>query len=247
MMVKQLKKITAIILTLCLCASLCACSVFDFRKEQTAPAPEVQATPIPTPEPTPQMPEKQPAEIYAPVIEKYYQAALAKMSMEDLVNSGLNYMAAYCYGDAPLEKLGVLLYDLDGDGVQELFVGSRTGDEYQDKIVLEMYAIRDGEAVNVFSSGERQRYYLRSDGSIANENSNSAFESSYNIYVYSNGELGLSEALIFDMAADRNAPWFLVTAEGKTGIDEAAATAKINQMQETYVMLDYSPLSGYAH
>lgn len=246
-MVNELKKIAAIVLALCLCACLCACSIFDFMQEQPAPVPEIQAAPMPTPEPTPQIPEKQPAEIYAPVIESYYQAASAKMSMEDLMNSGLNYMAAYCYGDAPLEKLGYLLHDLDGDGIQELFVGSRTGDEYQDKIVLEMFAIRDGEAVNVFSSGERQRYYLRSDGTIANENSNSAFDSSFAVYVYANGELGLSEALVFDMAADRNAPWFLVTAEGKTGIDEATATAKMNQMQETYVMLDYTPLSGYTH
>ena len=221
-------------------AGLGACS-FPVKKQEMPQA--VPAVPAETVATQPPVPEKQPMEIYAPVIESYRAAANAKKSAETLMNEGLNYMAAYCYGDAPAERLGYCTYDLDSDGVPELFIGSKTGDSYQDKIVLEMYSISGGEAVRVFSSGERDRYYLCSDRRIANEASSSAFDSAFAVYTYSNGKLNESESVLFDMAANRENPWFLKTAEGKRNIGEDEANAKITEIESLYVTVDYTPLS----
>lgn len=249
-----MKKIIIAALAICLAFALSGCGSL---KDLQIPVPpflksennvssgvniQAQEVPVQTPEP---VPEKQPIEIYAPVIEKYISAAASKMAAEDLIKVDLNYMAAYCYGDSPLERLGYLLYDLDADGIPELLIGSRIGDEYQDKIVLELYTIKDSQPVRLFSSGERQRYYLCSDGTIANENSSSAFASSNIYYKYAGGELTVTDSIIFDMAADRNAPWFYEAGGERTKIEESAALARMSEMQAKYVVLNYTPFSQY--
>lgn len=239
-----MKKTGIVFLTICLAAALSACSLnLPIASGKTAPDPS--DPPIQTPIPETPKPQKTPEEIYAPVIRKYKSAVAAKMNAENLVLQDLNYMTAYCYGDVPLDSVGYVLHDLEGNGIPELLIGSRTGDEYQDKIVLDLYAIKDGQCVRVFQSGERQRYYLCSDGSFANENSSSAFESSRIRYGYSDGEMLMQETVIFDMNADRVNPWFYEADGKKTGIPETEALAKMSAWEKSYVIINYTPLSQF--
>ena len=129
-------------------------------------------TPAPTPEPTEppvETPAPQPIDYYRDILSRYAAATAAKTGPEELSSGGLNPFMAYSYGENGQEHIGYLLRDIDQDGTEELLIGFLTGDMYTDQIVLELYALENGNVTKVFSSGERDRYYLCSDSMIANE------------------------------------------------------------------------------
>lgn len=234
---------------LSLAALMCGCSELPFVDRMTryieASTP---ATPVPAPEETPEPALATPAPdamaIYRDILSRYRTAAGAMWDMEQLSNAGLNYMAAYAYGSDPLNRIGYCRMDYDGDGIEELLIGCCTGDSYTDQIVLEMYTIADGQPRQVFSSGERDRYYICSDRIIANDGSSSAYESSSSYYDFTGGELKFREGVEFNMTADKNAPWFYVAADGtKSGMEESAALAITEAAQAKYISLAYTPLS----
>ena len=206
---------------------------------ESVSAVEPTAEPAAEPEQTPE-----PIDLYADILTAYYQAISQRMDAGNLTENGLNYMLAYSYGDSPLSRIGYTLQDLDGDGTEELLIGCRTGDAYSDEIVLELFTVKDGAAVNIFSSGERDRYYLCSDGTIANEASSSAFESHFRYYTYQNGALALREEFGFDLAANRNEPWYRVSADGeKTVISEDEASAATERYKNSYIAVAYTPFA----
>ena len=193
--------ITLLILIILAATALLAATVFGIMKQQqldqpAPPAATAEPTPEPTAEPTPE-PVETPAptalEVYAEKLTAYYQAISQRLDAEALREKDLNYMLAYSYGDNAPGRFGYLLSDMDGDGNEELLIGCLTGDEYTDEIVLDLYTIKDGAASRVFTSGERDRYYLCADGTIANEASASAFESHFRYYSYAAGALTLRE------------------------------------------------------
>ena len=86
---------------------------------------------------------------------------------------------------------GALLTDLNGDGVPELLLGNASPDagQYGPVYFYDLYALVDGVPKHVVSSGERYRYYLRSDGLIAYEGSSGAAYSYVALYRF--GGIGL--------------------------------------------------------
>ena len=244
--------ITLLILIILAATALLAATVFGIMKQQqldqpAPPAATAEPTPEPTAEPTPE-PVETPAptalEVYAEKLTAYYQAISQRLDAEALREKDLNYMLAYSYGDNAPGRFGYLLSDMDGDGNEELLIGCLTGDEYTDEIVLDLYTIKDGAASRVFTSGERDRYYLCADGTIANEASASAFESHFRYYSYAAGALTLREEYGFDLAANRNDPWFRASADGtKTVITEAEAVSATERYRDSYVAQQYTPFT----
>lgn len=244
--------ITLLILIILAATALLAATVFGIMKQQqldqpAPPAATAEPTPEPTAEPTPE-PVETPAptalEVYAEKLTAYYQAISQRLDAEALREKDLNYMLAYSYGDNAPGRFGYLLSDMDGDGNEELLIGCLTGDEYTDEIVLDLYTIKDGAASRVFTSGERDRYYLCADGTIANEASASAFESHFRYYSYAAGALTLREEYGFDLAANRNDPWFRASADGtKTVITEAEAVSATERYRDSYVAQRYTPFT----
>ena len=92
------------------------------------------------------------------------------------------------------ERLGYIMRDLDGNGVEELIFGE--GEWHG--VVYHIYTIVDGEVIHVANGGSRSRYYLCENGCIAHEGSSSAFETEYSYYTYKGTELTLIEAVIYD-------------------------------------------------
>lgn len=62
-------------------------------------------------------------ELYEKELNKYYAAVRNKMPADQLVNIGAATMVEY-YGDASLENIGFILMDVNGDGIDELLVGT---------------------------------------------------------------------------------------------------------------------------
>ena len=197
-----MKKIVVLFLSVIMVFSLAACGAATPAApesaapespvpaaEETAPAPEetapAQEETDPEPEETVPAPEETPTveQAYAVVIGEYYTALEQRWNGAELMEDGLNYMAADCYGEEPLENLGYAIVDLDGDGVQELLIGPINADEFFDKMIFSLYTL-DENGVNklVFDGTERNRYYYAGENRFANQGS-SAYNDSFDTTV----------------------------------------------------------------
>ena len=176
-----------------------------------------------------------------------YDALLAEIS--DLRRSGASeaqtdfshdLLSANDYYQTP----GWLLRDLDGDGIPELLLGADWGDGHS--VIFNIYRLDGAKAVRVVDGWNRSRWYLCTDGSLANEGSSSAFESSYSYYRYTSGELQHLETLLYLDGGSGGSPWrYSVTTDQYVSsgdfhsVTEAEATAVMDKY--THETLVFTP------
>ena len=178
---------------------------------------------------------------YKEIVQKYYEGASVGWDISQFQENNLCYLAGY-YPD--INKLGYCLLDVDSDGTDELFIGT-TEDEGYEGMFLDMYTLTDGKAELVTTSGERDRYYLCEDNTIANEGSSSAFLSVNYYYEYKSGKLNLQDGIVNDGELDPQNPWFYGTLDNGEDslepISEGAADSIKSKYK--YMKLSFSPLS----
>lgn len=178
---------------------------------------------------------------YKEIVQKYYEGASAGWDISQFQENNLCYLAGY-YSD--INKLGYCLLDVDSDGTDELFIGT-TEDEGYEGMFFDMYTLTDGKAELVTTSGERDRYYLCEDNTIANEGSSSAFLSVNYYYDYKSGKLNLQDGIVNDGELDPQNPWFYGTLDNGEDslepISEGAADSIKSKYK--YMKLSFSPLS----
>lgn len=178
---------------------------------------------------------------YNEIVQKYYEGAFAGWDISQFQENNLCYLAGY-YSD--INKLGYCLLDVDSDGTDELFIGT-TEDEGYEGMFFDMYTLTDGKAELVATSGERDRYYLCEDNTIANEGSSSAFLSVNYYYDYKSGKLNLQDGIVNDGELDPQNPWFYGTLDNGEDslepISEGAADSIKSKYK--YMKLSFSPLS----
>ena len=177
-----------------------------------------------------------------------YDALLAEIS--DLRRSGASeaqtdfshdLLSANDYYQTP----GWLLRDLDGDGIPELLLGADWGDGHS--VIFNIYRLDGAKAVRVVDGWNRSRWYLCTDGSLANEGSSSAFESSYSYYRYTSGELQHLETLMYLDDGSGGSPWrYSVTTDQYVNsgdfhsVTEAEATAVMDKYtHETLILTPF--------
>ena len=177
-----------------------------------------------------------------------YDALLAEIS--DLRRSGASeaqtdfshdLLSANDYYQTP----GWLLRDLDGDGIPELLLGADWGDGHT--VIFNIYCLDGAKAVRVVDGWNRNRWYLCTDGSLANEGSSSAFESSYSYYRYTSGELQHLETLLYLDGGSGGSPWrYSVTTDQYVSsgdfhsVTEAEATAVMDKYtHETLILTPF--------
>lgn len=178
---------------------------------------------------------------YKEIVQKYYEGASAGWNISQFQENNLCYLAGY-YSD--INKLGYCLLDVDSDGIDELFIGT-TEDEGYEGMFFDMYTLTDGKAELVATSGERDRYYLCEDNTIANEGSSSAFLSVNYYYEYKSGKLNLQDGIVYDEEINLQNPWFYGTLDNGEDslepISEGAADSIKSKYK--YMKLSFSPLS----
>ena len=167
-----------------------------------------------------------------------YDALLAEIS--DLRRSGASeaqtdfshdLLSANDYYQTP----GWLLRDLDGDGIPELLLGADWGDGHS--VIFNIYRLDGAKAVRVVDGWNRSRWYLCTDGSLANEGSSSVFESSYSYYRYTSGELQHLETLLYLDGGSGGSPWrYSVTTDQyvNSGDFHSATEAEATAVMDKY-------------
>ena len=99
-------------------------------------------------------------ERYQEVLNKYYAVIRDQWPAERLMDLGAVSMAEY-YGDAPLDNIGFVLMDLNGDKVDELVIGAVAQAEQQGNEIFCIYSDPKNPSY-VINGVEGKLYYLHS-------------------------------------------------------------------------------------
>ena len=163
------------------------------------------------------------------------------------VEEDYSVVISWLTGQPASVKIGYVLKDVDGNGVQELLVGENYGESDAGTVLYDMYTIRDGELLHVFDGWDRNRYYLCDNGNFINQGSSGAMQSNFAYYIYAKGDMIFIRSVIYDATMEPEGPWFIsyevpyiIDVEPSwTEISESDANALNNQF--TYVRLDLTP------
>lgn len=131
-------------------------------------------------------------EAYEKILSLYASALTERWNGEKLMENDMNYMLADCYGDNPFQNVGYAIVDLDENGSRELLIGATAdiGEEFFKDIIFEMYTLdENGNAVRIFISGERDRYYYAGATLFAHVGASSASDSLETTEQLENGTL----------------------------------------------------------
>lgn len=108
-------------------------------------------------------------EAYATIIGEYYAVLSEGWDAAQVMDTGLNYMVADCHHGNPLEEIGYTVTDLDGDGIEELAIGSIAADDFFGKMIFSLYTLDEGGVpFLLFDGTERNRYYYAGGAHFAN-------------------------------------------------------------------------------
>ena len=99
-------------------------------------------------------------ERYQEVLNKYYAVIRDQWPADRLMDLGAVSMAEY-YGDAPLDNIGFVLMDLNGDKVDELVIGAVAQAEQQGNEIFCIYSDPQNPSY-VINGVEGKLYYLHS-------------------------------------------------------------------------------------
>ena len=185
---------------------------------------------------------------YAQQIGRYFTAVAQKWDEKTCLENSVSALATGYYEGNPLDNVGFAYIDLDGNGVQELIIGA-IENAVQNPLVFEIWTLKDDEPVMLVQSDNANRYYLQyaEDDelwSIAYEAERSA--TNYGVYCLQlfDGELEVSQGVIYDAGADAKNPWFMVydldwNVSSDDSVDEDLANAIISASKRLYTSAEY--------
>ena len=193
------------------------------------------------------------ANVYKEQMDLIYQALSKEWSIDKYFENDISSLISNHYDGNPLENVGYALKDLDGDGKEELLISAVSKDA-SGGMLYDVYSAPNGKVVHVLSGHERNRYYLQwmEEGAymIANEASNSAFNSAWYYYSLNAGQLELMQGVVFNAEADEDNPWFLTYDEdwdvsNDTHDEDGIAESIIEAYARSYTTLEYIPFSEF--
>ena len=125
---------------------------------------------------------------YQNILDAYTEAIRDGWDGQRMMDAGLNFMVVQGGFADPGKDLGYAVVDLDGDGREELLIGTRVTDEFSGKMILSCYVLEDGEAPRLlFESWERNRFYYAGENRFANVGSSAWDDSFQTTLTWENG------------------------------------------------------------
>lgn len=159
-----------------------------------------------------------------------YDNLLADVSAMRRIKSSISdYQAEFgesAWQLAKEDETGWLLRDLDGDGVPELLLGvSWSGNN---TVIFNIFRLEGDRAVRLVDGWNRCRYYLCTDGSIANSGDGGIYEYSDAYYRYIDGELKLLEMVQYTASDAGGEVWYYSDTSDDFLLEQPDGTHKRN-------------------
>lgn len=134
---------------------------------------------------------------------------------ENMTYWGSGYVG-YLYPEASKErltKLGYAFYDVNGDGENELLMGS-AGEDVEE--IAELYTLQDGKPVNLASGGARYPWYLCTNGDLVKEMFGGANVYGWERSTLEGGKLTLVESINYNGSVNVSGTGWTHTLNGET-------------------------------
>ncbi|MBR5753993.1 MAG: hypothetical protein IKX83_05870 [Clostridia bacterium] len=204
----------------------------------------------PVAEPKEEDPRAEIDPLYKEIIEKYRAAAEDKLSESELLEQDLSPMLTLCYDDDPLESIGWLVTDLDGNSSNELVLGSILGEESALHLLFAVYTIYGGQRKEIFVSQYRDRLYSCTGRMFLETGSGGAANSLWMKFGLDGTGFAFIDGVYTDGFDDGEVRWYRATSDTATAdegisISEVEAMDLVEQMEASTTGLSLVPLSEY--
>lgn len=187
-------------------------------------------------------------DMYKDILKKHITAIKEKWDSKKLEKENMSYMYNVIteQGKNPLESVGYIYYDANGDGIEELIIGEISDDNRKGNI-YDMYTMVERTPAHVLSGGSRNRYFVCDDAFVCNEYSSGANESGWRIYALVENSTNLFPQVGFkyDGYTNKEKPWFL-SYDFENDKWENVTEEVFNERKsifERYERFDFIPLS----
>ena len=187
-------------------------------------------------------------DLYKDILNKYILAINEKWNSTKLEKENMSYMYNVLAQNNKnvLNRIGYAYYDVNGDGIDELFIGEIAQGNWKG-VIYDIYTMVDRKPAHVISGGSRNRYFVCDDGFLCNEYSSGANESGMIVYnlVENSTELFPQIGFKYDGYTNKNNPYFISYQlfENKW---ENVSKQKFDERKKTfeiYKRFDFIPLS----
>lgn len=206
----------------------------------------------------PEIEEKEPdaSEIYQYILRDYYNTVKNPDSADEFEEGKMGVVenARYLEGEA-LNEIGYIIYDVNGDGVEELLIGMGNQEwSYTKNTLLAVYTIKNNEPVFVLEGRSRDSYFLMKNGEFLNSGSNGAAYKIFGVYSLENAELVCKD---FYFSYEKNNDFEDIGFfHNTTGIYEKSASEELDitddefwaieeKLSESTAELDFIPFSKF--
>lgn len=186
-------------------------------------------------------------DLYKDILKKHVTAINEKWDSEKLEKENMSYMYNVISqtDKNPLNKIGYVYYDVNVDGIDELFIGEISAGDWKG-VIYDIYTMVDRKPVHVASGGSRNRYYVCDGSFICNEYSSGALESGVRVYNLVENSTNLFPQIYFkyDGYENINNPYFISYSDEKW---ENVTEKRYNERKstfDTYERFDFVPLSN---
>ncbi len=150
--------------------------------------------------------------LYKDILNKHLTAIKEKWNSQKLEEENMSYMYNVIAQSSQnvLDKIGYAYFDINGDGIDELFIGEIAQNNWKG-IIYDIYTMVNRKPVHVVSGGSRNRYFACDDGFLCNEYSESAGLSGLRVYnlIENSTELYPQVFFKYDSYTNKNKPWFI--------------------------------------
>ena len=122
--------------------------------------------------------------LYKDVLKKHLTAIREQWDSMKLEKENMSYMynVILSSDDKPMDKIGYIYFDANGDGIDELLIGEIAQGSWKG-VIYDIYTMADRKPVHVVSGGSRNRYYVCDGTFLCNEYSSGAAESGLRVYI----------------------------------------------------------------
>ena len=178
--------------------------------------------------------------LYKKILNMHIKAIKENWDSDKLKKENMSYMYNVVQDKG---KIGYAFYDVNADGIDELFIGEIAQGDWKG-VIYDIYTMVDRVPKHVVSGGERDRYFVCDETFICNEYSSSAFESGVKVYNLVENSTELFSQINFKYDEDQNVkqPWFISYSDGKWENVSQSAYNDRKKVFDKYLRFDFTPL-----